>query len=621
MAVCEEMAEQGRALTLLHADSEEDSVPTVWKRSRGAIVAAAAGIMAACLLAAASMASGHPAVVAASGAGGVVELALVTSKKIPRLTDAEKKRDRLPMVSHKNHSSNHSSNEEDMCSWGKANCNETKCCNNPGMQCFEQNSHYSQCREACTQGPDPSHWDSHKWACKVLGERSPGSSKCAAPGEDCSKSGCCQEANTQCFEKAPGWAACKSECRADSPDLTDADSHYWSCKKLGPWTDGAQAWVADACSGEGEDCMSTQCCKTPGAQCYMQNDGWAACKFDCVPGQDPERSWEPEWSCNEIGMRTPGTGPVKSDLVSKWVVDECSWAGSDCKGSRCCIGMNQQCYSKDENWAVCMEECTPGPHEDDDGEDWSCEELGSRSQGLALQGSPSLFCWSLFQASSYEMGVIQNQLTKGLGIFQCDGYVLLSTDEPMVVGKTLDGEEVESLHADFAEITTSVDGTAGNAALFINCWNVIVENGRWNNYAWTVKVDPDAVLLPERLRMHLAPHVLESVLVLNCNAFPSSPEFPMMYGSLEIFSWKAMKTYKDNLWLCMRDMAEYIPQWGEDRFMKKCMEHMGVGTIEDFNSVGDGVCTGVDCGNGFVAAFHPFKDVGGWQQCWDTAHR
>merc|ERR1712117_159426 len=172
-------------------------------------------------------------------------------------------------------------------------------------------------------------------------------------------------------------------------------------------------------------------------------------------------------------------------------------------GSRCCIGMNKQCFAKNDDFAMCMESCQPGRHKEDNNETWTCAALGPRSMGLATKGSPSLWCWSLFQPTSYEMGVIQNQLSRGIGIFDCDGYVTLSTAEPTYVGKSPDGDEVTSLHVDMAEITVSVDGTAGNAALFINCWNVFV---------------------------------------LNCNAYPSSPEFPMMYGSLEIFSWNAVSS-------------------------------------------------------------------------------
>ena len=57
----------------------------------------------------------------------------------------------------------------------------------------------------------------------------------------------------------------------------------------------------------------------------------------------------------------------------------------------------------------------------------------------------------------------------------------------------------------------------------------VIETGCWNNHAWTVKVDPEAVLIPDRLRQHLAGNDLENVYVVNCNKFPSSPNFPMMY--------------------------------------------------------------------------------------------
>jgi len=509
------------------------------------------------------------------------------------------------------------------CSWPLENCTESMCCMKPGQQCFVQNkkTNYATCSHTCTPGPRPSHWDGEWWTCATLGERTNGSSHCSKMGEDCSKTMCCEETNTQCFEKSTGWATCKTGCDADGPDMTDVDGHFWSCKALGPWTQGAAPWVAGQCSPEGEDCRATQCCASPGMQCYEQNADWAACSYECTPGKNPERDWEPSWTCNEIGMRTPGTGPPASSTVGQWVPDTCSWPGDNCQGSRCCVGMNQQCYEKDKNWAVCKETCTAGKDVYDHNATWSCKPLGPRSMGLAVKGSPSLYCWSLFQTTSYEMDVMKNQIGQGSGIFQCDGWALLSTDEPTVLGKTPDGIEGKTMQVAMAQITVSVDGTAGNAELFINCWNVIVQDGRWNNYAWTVKVDPDAVLLPDRLRTHLADHVLENVYVVNCNKFPESPNFPMMYGSLEIYSWKAISTYANGMSQCMEDMGSMLPMWGEDYFMTHCLDHIGVGRISDFASVGDNVCLGANCGDGWVAAFHPFKSVGDWQQCWDIAHR
>jgi len=509
------------------------------------------------------------------------------------------------------------------CSWGQQNCNETKCCNNPGMICYMQNEKtmYAQCKAACAKGPDLTHWDAELWTCDELGERSKGDGQCSAMGEDCSKTQCCQETNTQCYEKVEGWATCKSECQEDAPDLNDVDGHYWSCKKLGPWTRGSSPWVEEVCAKDGENCQTSQCCAAPGAQCYEQNADWAACRYDCSAGKDPARDWEPEWTCNEIGSRTPGAGPPPPSTVGTWVKDTCAWDGMDCSKSRCCVGMNKQCFEKDEDWAVCKEDCTAGMDPFDNNETWSCRPLGKRSFGLPTKGTPPIFCWSLFQTTTYEFDIMKLQLEKNAGIFQCDDFALLSTDEVTVVGKDADGNDLKTLKVEPAEITVSVDGTAGNAELFINCWNVIVQDGRWNNHAWTLKVDPDAVLIPDRTRQHLAPYVMENVYVVNCNKFPSSPNFPMMYGSLEIFSWRAMQTYANNMHLCMEDMAMMLPQWGEDYFMTHCLDHIGVGRISDFTSVGDGVCTGANCGDGAFGAFHPFKTADSWGECWDQAQR
>merc|ERR1712051_353571 len=235
------------------------------------------------------------------------------------------------------------------------------------------------------------------------------------------------------------------------------------------------------------------------------------------------------------------------------------------------------------------ESCTAGKNPFDNNETWSCKPLGPRSNGLPVKGSPPIFCWSLFQTTGYEMPIMQRQMETGGGIFTCDDYALLSTDPETVIGNDAEGREVKTQKVKNAVITTSVDGTAGNAELFINCWNVIVQDGRWNNHAWTVKVDPDAVVIASRLRSHLAPYVMENVYVVNCNKFPSSPNFPIMYGSLEIYSWKAIQTYANKMSLCMEDMGSMLPLWGEDYFMTHCLDHIGVGRIEDFAAIGDDV--------------------------------
>jgi len=507
------------------------------------------------------------------------------------------------------------------CSAGKDNCNATECCHAPGMQCYQQNKFYAQCKETCTSGPDPTHWDGQFWTCKALGKRTPGDASCSAPGQDCRSTKCCTAVNTQCFEKNDGWATCKSECVAGGPDMSDANGDPWTCKKLGPWTPGAAPWVAEQCAMDGQDCSKKQCCKTPGAQCYQQSAYWSQCKPGCTPGQNPERGWEPAWSCNKTGTRTPASAPVSEGKVASWVKNTCAGSAEDCTNSRCCLGADMQCFQKNDKWATCMEDCSAGRHVEDNNETWSCKPLGPRSHGLALKGFPSLFCWSLIQTTTYEFDIIKFQMSKDAGIFGCDQYAVLSTDNVTELGKNVDGETISTLQVPTAPITRSVDGTAGNAKLFMNCWDVIIKDGRFRNHAWTLKVDPDAVMVAPRVRSHMAPHFGENVYIVNCNKFPSSPNFPMMYGALEIYSFKAIDVYARRKSLCLTDMGMMLPSWGEDYFMTHCLDHIGVGRIADFGSLGDMNCLGANCGDKWTASFHPFKDVKLWEKCWNTATR
>jgi len=59
----------------------------------------------------------------------------------------------------------------------------------------------------------------------------------------------------------------------------------------------------------------------------------------------------------------------------------------------------------------------------------------------------------------------------------------------------------------------------------------------------------------------------------------------------------------------------------EDYFMTHCLDHIGVGRIADFGSLGDMNCLGANCGDKWTASFHPFKDVKLWEKCWNTATR
>merc|ERR1719401_2052028 len=303
--------------------------------------------------------------------------------------------------------------------------------------------------------------------------------------------------------------------------------------------------------------------------------------------------------------------------VGPWVIKRCSKKWDNCLDSECCAEVGTQCYTKDENWGTCKVSCNTSLPDPADNKTWECGTLGPRSWGLATKGYPSLYCFSLYMPEHYEGPLLRSVLKKNAGIFQCDGYDVFAAKND-TLGTTADGITVKAVLIPKINVGVSQDGTAGNAKLFMAVWDKIIAGGRFRYYDWTIKVDPDAVLLPWRLRDHMAAHVGEKVYVVNCNKFPSSPNFPMMYGALEVFSQAAMLVYAANSWKCGKELPWKL--WGEDYYMTHCMDYIGVGRIGDFGVLGDNMCVGANCGDASVASFHPFKTEELWHKCWDTAN-
>jgi len=225
--------------------------------------------------------------------------------------------------------------------------------------------------------------------------------------------------------------------------------------------------------------------------------------------------------------------------------------------------------------------------------------------------SPSLFCFAVFRSKGYELDLVKSQVKKGVGVFACDEFAALSdTKLPL-------GEGLETLKIPPCEhVGVSKDGTAANTLIFMQAWGVIYEDVRWRAHDWILKVDPDAVLLPDRIRTHLRPHTGKNAYVKNCNKY-SGPGWPMMFGSLEAFSQKAMTTYYENAERCRTELQWQA--WGEDLFMGNCLDMLKVDAIGDFGIIGDNVCNGAHCGDGTTGAYHPFKSEEKWFECYNEA--
>jgi hypothetical protein len=350
-------------------------------------------------------------------------------------------------------------------------------------------------------------------------------------------------------------------------------------------------------------------------------EDWAQCKPNCTEGPSEDTPWESGWSCKELGYETP---PPPTELpnqplggkVGRWVKDKCSKLDEDCSDTSCCVTRGTKCYQKNNTYATCAIDCNKNST-------WSCKELGTRSWGLAYVGYPSLFCFTLFRLESYEADLVRYQWKKRAGIFACDNFRVFSDKVTKIAGR-------DTLKTPKVEVGVSKDGTAGNTELFMKVWDMVFKDGTLWDHDWTVKADPDAVLLSDRLRWRLEPHTNlwdhgGRLYVVNCNAWPGSSDFPMMYGSVEIFSQAAMRQYKERVQECKKDLP--WREWGEDFFFTRCMDRIDVGRVEDYNLIGDNVCVGPgqagagECYDSGRAAFHPFKDIDAWGWCFKNAIR
>jgi len=530
------------------------------------------------------------------------------------------------------------------CAAPKENCTASGCCKAAGTRCYSKGGGWGLCRPSCFPGRDPTDWDSGHWDCKPLGERAPGhyrpppqpaasapwvKEKCSGPGHNCNKTGCCTQPGNVCYRKNADWALCRPTC-VPGPDPTDVDPKPWSCERLGMrspgpavWPKKQGKWVAKRCAAKGEDCSESRCCKDPGMQCFKKDGQHAKCLVGCNAGVHPEDTNNHPWNCTALGGQTPGMPPAIGEVKpAKWVAEKCAQNASvNCHKSQCCKEGGMQCYENSEGWASCLPSCTkweqwslPGKLVDDKTKkEWSCRKLGPRTP--RAWGKPSLFCFSVFRLTTYEADLMRNQLWRGVGIFGCDLYGVFSSDWGADLGDGPLGA-LKTIHFDPAPVGTSKDGTAANTALFMNVWEAVRWDGKYRAADWTIKADPDAVVLPDRLRNHLRAHVGHPAFILTCGK-AGMADGPMMFGSVEAISVQALYAYFNSESTC-RSMP--WGAWGEDLWMGNCLKALGVSAEGDFGLVSDGVCLYKNCAGG-AAAFHPLKSLGEWMQCYWAAQR
>mmetsp|Transcript_123781 Transcript_123781/g.358040 ORF Transcript_123781/g.358040 Transcript_123781/m.358040 type:complete len:352 (+) Transcript_123781:74-1129(+) len=230
---------------------------------------------------------------------------------------------------------------------------------------------------------------------------------------------------------------------------------------------------------------------------------------------------------------------------------------------------------------------------------------------------PGLFCWGVMFPSDHAL--IKSQFTGKAGMFACNDYAVIS-QEDKVIGKDECGNEFRTWQEDLPPVEKGVYGVNAetsswlNVPIFLKCWGRVLESGKVWGQDFTVKLDPDAVFFPDRLRTTLKPHVGKPVFTTDCRYW-AGDQVGKLFGSIEVLSKQAMGSYKTNVEACKN-----LPwqRWGEDMWMQKCMEASKVPAVGIFDGVSDGTCPlggNLACSEQKVV-FHPKKDAGQWWECW-----
>merc|ERR1711979_125262 len=113
------------------------------------------------------------------------------------------------------------------------------------------------------------------------------------------------------------------------------------------------------------------------------------------------------------------------------------------------------------------------------------------------------------------------------------------------------------------------------------------DKNMYSDSDWVIKSDVDAVFLPIRLLKTLSGYKVPAggVYVENCKKVMYG-----FFGNLEVVSADAFSTFISSLETCKSslDWKGVAPNWkfgpwGEDLFMQKCMDKIGVAKVSNFS--------------------------------------
>jgi len=296
---------------------------------------------------------------------------------------------------------------------------------------------------------------------------------------------------------------------------------------------------------------------------------------------------------------------------------ECAGPGQDCSESSCCKVSGHTCWQTAPGKAVCNDFdcrsglCTPRPHR------------------------TSLYCFAVHIANTgnTECALINEQCKQKQSIFACDAYDVFA-DEPQPCGVCTAMVQVPYEPSEFHFIKRKNGGTWVNTGLFYQVWLKIRDLGSFMAHDWTVKVDPDSVFLPARMKTYLTAKMntglatkMDSdngVYLENCESVDSK-----FLSATEVISRNGVVRLTAGLEKCRDKLfSECAGCDGEDVFVQMCLDENHVDKVEAFDLTTDGNCPAdrpagekfnrrwaPDCSRVTTPVSHPFKKPKDFEDC------
>jgi len=232
-----------------------------------------------------------------------------------------------------------------------------------------------------------------------------------------------------------------------------------------------------------------------------------------------------------------------------------------------------------------------------------------------------LLCFTVMRSENKEL--LKHQSSKMLGVFGCDDYLVISSEETDLQH----GHKTVPISHD---LLAHRKGMFKNKDLFLLVWKQVKLNGKYKDVDWIVKVDPDTVLLPNRLRERLAgkSHAQKrATFYANCAAevdVQAKEHKHFMYGPLEVFSHAAILAYFDGEEKCKNEVENGQDMW-EERYMTHCLlllgadmnPHLSLNLLKDPHC--DNSDAEPDCTSGAAAFHHDFTSPDAYDKCWANA--